>query len=556
MRKFFTIAILASMCGLIFTSCDKDNPINNGGEKETTFTITTESPMEFSAEGGTGVIDFTIENPIEGLQVSATTESSWIENISVAEIISFDVLVNENLEPRQGIIVISYNEANYQFTVNQLAAQEDPLPDPVINITSDNPASIPATGGECIITYTIENTIEGVEIEALSEQDWIVINDHSFDTDGQISVAVLENEANVERTAIVVVSYAEVEEEVVINQAAAQGNDPGIDPDVVELPYLSCLYFGNYYGATEDDYNYSIILATQPDCFDIVTGSVEILANSNYLFIDLYSAKPSSTYNTYIQLPSGEYTFDYNDSAVAGTFGNYYSYYVECSETSNTEDRFTAGTVLIDQNRIYVEVTMEDGSVRKFSCNNTYVDNSQNFGPDDFNTNHSILTEDLNIEFTAGLITGSNDGDYYVIGKDNWTVRLADRYHNHTITFDILTNPDQTSIVGSYIVSNDLSNEDMILPGYVDGYYGDTMWSWYRLYEDGSVYGGAPIVDGTVDIKDNGDGTITVDFNLKDDKGNTISGSCTGENEVLDFSNYSASAAPAVKKVREYVTLK
>jgi hypothetical protein len=39
----------------------------------------------------------------------------------------------------------------------------------------------------------------------------------------------------------------------------------------------------------------------------------------------------------------------------------------------------------------------------------------------------------------------------------------------------------------------------------------------------------APFVDGTMSVKDNGDGTVTVEFDVYDDCDNNITGSWTGE---------------------------
>ena len=56
------------------------------------------------------------------------------------------------------------------------------------------------------------------------------------------------------RSAAIRLKYDSIEHEVTVNQAAAE---PEPEPTATELPYLSGIYFGNQYGATEADYNYS-----------------------------------------------------------------------------------------------------------------------------------------------------------------------------------------------------------------------------------------------------------------------------------------------------------
>lgn len=252
--------LFVTIFSLFLISCDKDDSGNK--VQEPIFTIVTESPMEFPAEGGDGEIVFTIENRIDGLQISAGSEAEWIKNITVAETVTFDVMENVALESRQGVIVISYNEKNYEVIVAQNGAEEEPQPeDPILTITSENPVSIPAEGKKCVISYTIENRVDGVEVEAVSDQDWILINEESFATDGQITVSVLENQSTEERSAIVVVSYSEIEVEVVINQAAKLDAPVEFpenplstltgDVDLVWSPDNSLTY-ADYYG---DDYD-------------------------------------------------------------------------------------------------------------------------------------------------------------------------------------------------------------------------------------------------------------------------------------------------------------
>jgi hypothetical protein len=81
-----------------------------------------------------------------------------------------------------------------------------------------------------------------------------------------------------------------------------------------------------------------------------------------------------------------------------------------------------------------------------------------------------------------------------------------------------------TSFTGEYTISDSLGAYTAY-PGYIDdeGYLAG---AWYYK-EDGVTM--APFVDGWVDIADNGDGTLTVEFDVWDDADYNLTGVWTGE---------------------------
>ena len=103
------------------SACKPDNPIEQGSK-----IIPDVTEVNASANGGTHCIVFTIENPVQGAQVEATTDASWI-NITSADItgIIFDVAVNNNQESRTAVIDLFYGgvDMNSPITVTQAAAE-------------------------------------------------------------------------------------------------------------------------------------------------------------------------------------------------------------------------------------------------------------------------------------------------------------------------------------------------------------------------------------------------------------------------------------------------
>lgn len=103
--------------------------------------------------------------------------------------------------------------------------EPDPTPvvkDPVLTLTSDATVYIPAEGGEGEITYTLENAVEGVKVEANTEAQWIT----DLTVDQTITFVVTANEANEGRTAEIVVAYGEKNFTVSVQQLAADLKAP------------------------------------------------------------------------------------------------------------------------------------------------------------------------------------------------------------------------------------------------------------------------------------------------------------------------------------------
>lgn len=296
-------------------------------------------------------------------------------------------------------------------------------------------------------------------------------------------------------------------------------------PDATELPHLSGLYFGNYYGATEHDYNYSLALSTVANCFDIITGDVLVLDNSQYLFLDIYADVPAAEYNVRFTVPTGTYTLDTTDSAVAGTVSSKYSSLYTTNDTTGVEVFFTSGTVTVTTDYIYAALVGNDGNEYDFLCPTATVDNSQNFAPTFAPGEQSTLDGDVSIPFVNAAIFTECYGDYYVIGKDNWLLFVKDEDTGDTISFELLTTLNATLPVGRFPVTRDLNEPQMTLPGYVNA--GETMWSWYCFYADYStITASAPINSGEVTIAENSDGTLTVKIDVIDDMGYKITGEC------------------------------
>ena len=109
------------------------------------------------------------------------------------------------------------------------AACNEPVDEPVnpqpgdetktkLTLTSDATMDFAAIGGEGVITYTLENAVEGTNLEATCEADWVL----DLTADETVTFAVAENEATEARETKVKVAYGELSFEVAVKQAGKQ----------------------------------------------------------------------------------------------------------------------------------------------------------------------------------------------------------------------------------------------------------------------------------------------------------------------------------------------
>lgn len=176
--------------------------------------------VEMPAEGGSASVPYTIENPVDGTEITATSEASWIHDIDVSTEgnISFSAESNDALESRYALVKVTYGTICRTFIVIQ-AAKQAPEP-PVLTINQET-IEMPAEGGTASITYTLVNPIEGIVIEASTEAGWIT--DIDLSVDGKISFRTEANTGEKSRYSVVNVSYGNISKSLVVVQAGTEG---------------------------------------------------------------------------------------------------------------------------------------------------------------------------------------------------------------------------------------------------------------------------------------------------------------------------------------------
>ena len=288
MKKFLSVLVVALVA---LVACDKEPSAENYtvtfaeiscSAESSSATITTKRPMVML--NGTAVD--VEESAIALILRKADDEQVVSEFTSDGDNITFALL---DLEAETHYAVkLQYDGGSrgiflsdeVEFTTTQA---EVPEPETKFEILSSATIEIGAEGGEVIVEYLLENPKEGVELEVSATAEWIAESTAEAG-ENKLSFVVQANTAEEVRSAAIRLKYDSIEHEVTVNQAAAEP-----EPTATELPYLSGIYFGNQYGATEADYNYSVVLATIENCVDIISGEQYVYPDNTYLYLDLYA---------------------------------------------------------------------------------------------------------------------------------------------------------------------------------------------------------------------------------------------------------------------------
>ena len=188
MKKLFYLLLALP---LAFVACEEPEQGVDDPVKDPVLNVT-ETTLNFEAQGGAGVINYSVENAVEGTEVEATCEADWVTDLAVAETITFNVAANEAEEAREATITVAYGELSKSVAVKQAAKEQGEQPKPNTPVFEAVNAVVEydwnTTMGE--VEYKLENPIEGVEVKAKSNVMWI---SQLQANDGKIIFALAEN---------------------------------------------------------------------------------------------------------------------------------------------------------------------------------------------------------------------------------------------------------------------------------------------------------------------------------------------------------------------------
>ena len=285
-------------------------------------------------------------------------------------------------------------------------------------------------------------------------------------------------------------------------------------------------YFSGEYSAPEyiSTHNYWISLTD-------AAGSTT--ANATYFYFDLYADSTDEAHT----IPNGVYTYDTYDTCAAFTCASYYTYgYTTDADGVPSWYIFTSGTITVTDNKLEAVMTLEDGRTATITYEGNLSLSALGEG-----TTYSTLTSDLVLNENGFFCVAEYYGDYYTADTDNWYVTIyedIETENGKTLLLDLLTANTADSWAQEYKpwATNNFINT--FVPGDIVNDY--LAGCWYTDIDYAAGSGNmAPIVDGTINVTFNEDGTKTFTFDCVDDAGHKITGSVTTEPEATTFATQS-----------------
>ena len=158
-------------------------------------------------------VPYTIENPRDDVELIATSEVSWITDLSVKnDKLTFKVLENNSGSSRSSDIVLTYGSV----TVNHKVTQSYSAPSLTLSSSS---TSCGYAASSQSFTYTLSNPREGQSVKVTCSESWITNLVHEGT---KVSFKVAENNSGSSRTGKITVTYAGVSKEFTVRQGGKE----------------------------------------------------------------------------------------------------------------------------------------------------------------------------------------------------------------------------------------------------------------------------------------------------------------------------------------------
>ena len=309
-------------------------------------------------------------------------------------------------------------------------------------------AEFTAEGGKGEIEYEIINPIEGTEVEAEADVEWIAVT-----VGEKIAFVVEGNTATEAREGKITAKYGELSFEVKVKQAA-KPNDQPVDE---EVNFTASVYEVQYYGTEfSAAYNYLVYLSD--------TGLTEdgiYKQNGEYYMLDIYAA--DSAENNNYTLPNGKYTA--SDTSNAGTFGiGDYGAHIKIVDGVPTYSLYKQGTVTVSDGKIEAKIMMEDGTVH----NVLYEGNLRFDGKEPDDPDQPVGPADVELTADKWLWNGSSSyGNKYQVVGEGFSIDV--HFPAQFAKEDSLTAGDYTWTTTTMFGYNDFDNEFTTRSFTVDG---------------------------------------------------------------------------------------
>ena len=232
---------------------------------------------------------------------------------------------------------------------------------PIKLITNDtvNVGSGSAMG---LIQYEILDMIQGAEVKAKADVEWIINFD--FKQQGKIQFTVEKNPDAVKREGTITITYDKSTLKVKVIQALSEAPTN----QEIKIEKLQGKYYGNYAGLQVGMYNYYVVFSDLGMNMDPTATDNFTTPNAYYYLVDLYLDTPPADLNN-IVVPNGVYEYDISNSGFMNTFTESCSWYRRVDESGfampEYEVHYDKGTLTVEDGKVTLEITMEVDHMQK-----------------------------------------------------------------------------------------------------------------------------------------------------------------------------------------------
>ena len=292
-----------------------------------------------------------------------------------------------------------------------------------------------------------------------------------------------------------------------------------------EATYAYAYYFGDQFtpGSADNYYFFQSDLGLDEEGYE--------QANGTYYRFDIYAPLGEGT-----KIPAGTYTIDDTDSSALWTATSSYSAYFVLDEYAwdyVKNDYPVSGTIVVGEDgSVEAEIVMMiSGATHTVTYNGGDIviyDQSEGEGGGSEGGILSNLESDWNCNLSNHTLEAQLHGDWYEVGLQNWvfTIYPNDGAGDY-VQFDVLAGANSTdNFFGEYTISDTLGTYTAY-PGYSEDGFLEGAW-YYKYDEEENLVSKAPMIDGWMEVVDNGDNTVTVEFDVWDDADYNITGKYTG----------------------------
>lgn len=467
-----------------------------GSENEINITITSSTEVTL----GKYASEFDITY-IAGTEAEVTLSDDWLRiRKHEAGTVTLQVTDNETGGTRMAAVTLSQGGRRATVVVTQLSEALAAS----LTITSGESIAVERMGTTVAIEYTLENRNPVDYIYVKSSADWIYAMDTQ--SDGVVKLGIATNTTNSSRETLVTIGYGTASATTTLRQAG--------DGDILfEAPLLTGEYLGD--ALTPGTGNYWFFLTDRGFNEDGVS-----LPNTTYYRIDAYG--PPSMGEDPVVIPNGTYTYDPDNSYADWTFTAEYSgfWVTDANARRDKITPFDTGTLVVEDGKVVLTVTIAgEEHVAVYEGDIALRDSRGDVKI------YSTLDGDYEADLSDHHMIYACEGDYYNFGYYNWMfVIRPNSGSGDCFQFDIISGhkDKESGFYGDYVASDYLAKWSFI-PGWTN--MTQLLCSWYFTADQSEL---APFRKGNMSVKDNGDGTVTVDIEVYDDKRNKITGRWTG----------------------------